>query len=99
MYLNQLVNPQIYHKPLSEIKTEKRCIINTINPHSYCESKKDNLFEKALLESDVLLPDGSGIVLATKILTGKKINFGNYSCIPKKFLNEIVKISYLKLSL
>lgn len=31
-----------------------------------------------------------------RVLTGKKINFGNYSCIPKKFLNEIVKISYLK---
>ncbi len=34
---------------------------------------------------------------AFRVLTGKKINFGNYSCIPKKFLNEIVKISYLKL--
>ena len=30
-------------------------------------------------------------------MTGRKINFGNYSCIPKKFLNEIVKISFLKL--
>ena len=74
MHLNQIMNSEIYQKPLSEIKTEKRCIINTINPHSYCESKKDTHFEKALLESDVLLPDGSGIVLATKILAGKKIN-------------------------
>ena len=74
MHLKQIVNSKIYHRPISEIKTKNRCIINTINPHSYCESKKDNLLEKALLESDVLLPDGSGIVLATKILTGKKIN-------------------------
>lgn len=49
-------------------------VINTINPHSYCEAKKDNVFTKALLDSDVLLPDGSGIVLAAKILTGKKIS-------------------------
>jgi len=35
--------------------------------------------------------------LVFRILTGRKINFGNYSCIPKKFLNEIVKISFLKL--
>lgn len=49
-------------------------IINTINPHSYCQSKKDIKFKEALLNSDVLLPDGTGIVLATKILTGKKIN-------------------------
>ena len=74
MHLNQVVNSQIYRKPLSEIKTENRCIINTINPHSYCEAKKDTIFTEALLSSDVLLPDGSGIVLATKILTGKKIN-------------------------
>ena len=60
--------------PLSEIKTENGCIINTINPHSYCVAKKDKIFSEALLSSDVLLPDGSGIVLATKILTGKKIN-------------------------
>lgn len=35
--------------------------------------------------------------LVFRTLTGKKINFGNYSCIPKKFLNEIVKVSFLKL--
>jgi glycosyltransferase involved in cell wall biosynthesis len=35
--------------------------------------------------------------LVFKILTGRKINFGNYSCIPKKFLNKIVKVSFLKL--
>ena len=74
MHLNQIVNSEIYQKPLSEIKTEKRCIINTINPHSYCEAKKDTVFTEALLSSTVLLPDGSEIVLATKILAGKKIN-------------------------
>ena len=67
MHLNQIVNSEIYQKPLSEIKTEKRCIIHTINPHSYCEAKKDRVFAEALLNSDILLPDGSGIVLATKI--------------------------------
>ena len=35
--------------------------------------------------------------LVFRILTGRKINFGNYSCIPKKFLNKIVKVSFLKL--
>ena len=59
---------------LSKIPDTEKCVINTINPHSYCEAKKDVLFQEALLNSDVLLPDGSGIVLATKILTGEKIN-------------------------
>lgn len=73
MNLTQLVKHQIFSGPLSSLRIDKKCIINTINPHSYCESKKDDLFYQALLSSNVLLPDGSGIVLATKVLTGKKI--------------------------
>ncbi len=48
-------------------------IINTINPHSYIVSKKDKSFQKALSESDVLLPDGSGIVMAAKYINKKHI--------------------------
>jgi len=74
MDLKKVVSQYIYAAPLLEIPLGKKSIINTINPHSYCEAKKDRVFAEALLSSDVLLPDGSGIVLATKILTGKKIN-------------------------
>ncbi len=73
MNLKQIINHHIYKDLLSEIPLGKKCIINTINPHSFCEAKKDRVFTEALLSSDVLLPDGSGIVLATKILIGKKI--------------------------
>ena len=73
MQLKELVSTTIFNKSLSEINIDKKCIINTINPHSYCEAKKDIDFTKALLSSDVLLPDGAGIVLATKFLTGKLI--------------------------
>ncbi len=73
MDLKKVVNQYIYTTPLSEIPMVKKCIINTINPHSYCEAKKDKQFAEALLSGDVLLPDGSGIVLAMKILTGEKI--------------------------
>lgn len=54
-------------------KTEEKIIINTINPHSYCVAEKDKAFKKALQESDYLLPDGVGIVMAAKVLRGKKI--------------------------
>jgi len=74
MKLKQIINHHIYKASLSEMPTSKKCIINTINPHSYCVAKKDKVFSKALLSSNVLLPDGIGIVLAAKILTGKKIN-------------------------
>ena len=68
----------IYSNNLSklslEIENQKRpFIINTINPHSYIVAKKDVVFQKALKESDILLPDGIGIVWAVKFLTGQKI--------------------------
>ncbi|MBY4648148.1 WecB/TagA/CpsF family glycosyltransferase [Vibrio alginolyticus] len=48
----------------------KLSIVNTINPHSYVEAKKDKIFRTALKRSDVIIPDGSGIVLAAKKLHG-----------------------------
>lgn len=52
--------------------TQKK-IINTLNPHSYCVAKRDEKFRDALKASDLLIPDGTGIVLAVRILKGRKI--------------------------
>ncbi len=71
--LNTLLTNKIFTGSISEINLENKCIINTINPHSYCISKKDKEFAASLLSSDILLPDGSGIVLASKILKNKNI--------------------------
>ncbi len=38
------------------------------NPHSLVTSARDPLFEKALKSSDIILPDGTGIILAAKFL-------------------------------
>jgi N-acetylglucosaminyldiphosphoundecaprenol N-acetyl-beta-D-mannosaminyltransferase len=38
------------------------------NPHSLVTASSDLVFSKALQTADVLLPDGSGIVLAAKVL-------------------------------
>lgn len=48
-------------------------LINTINPHSFVIAKSDVEFSNALKSSDILLPDGIGIVWAVKLLTGKRI--------------------------
>lgn len=53
--------------------SDTKQIINTINPHSYVTAKSDPLFETALRDSDVLLPDGSGIVIAAQKLHGRQI--------------------------
>ncbi len=56
-----------------DIDSDKKIVVNTINPHSYVTSKSDSLFREALKNSDVLLPDGSGIVLAAGQIDKKKI--------------------------
>lgn len=64
----ELLNYKVYKGTLSQIDLKKNKIINTINPHSFCVSKQDKLFESALQDSDILLPDGVGIIWAEKIL-------------------------------
>jgi N-acetylglucosaminyldiphosphoundecaprenol N-acetyl-beta-D-mannosaminyltransferase len=63
---------QIFDKELESLIDEKT-LISTINAHSYNVSFKDKLFQEALQNSDMLIPDGISIVWAIRFLTGKKI--------------------------
>lgn len=70
----KIMSYDIFTDPLLTIKiTDTKQIINTINAHSYIIAQRDTIFKKSLQKSDVLIPDGSGIVLAAKILKGKQI--------------------------
>ena len=69
MRIIELILNNIYNKPLSEIPIKQKCVINTVNANSYCEAKKDMEFKKALISSDILLPDGISMVIAAKLLT------------------------------
>lgn len=55
------------------IHTNKKSVINTINQYSYCIAEEDSSFKEALAHSDILLPDGVGIVAAAKFLKGTAI--------------------------
>lgn len=55
---------------LSELPAGK-LLINTINAHSYNTAQKDALFAEALIEGDVLIPDGASIVKACRWLKAK----------------------------
>lgn len=68
-----------------------RGVVNTINPHSFIIARKDLIFREALLASDYLLPDGVGIVLACKILAGKRIKRISGSDLHEKVLNLLEK--------
>lgn len=63
----------IYKNDLSQYKFCKKTLINTINQYSFCIAQNDIDFKNALQHSDVLLPDGVGVVLAVKILNGERI--------------------------
>ena len=74
MNLKNIIDNKIFIGPLSEIDSEGSYIINTINANSYCMAKNDDIFADVLLNSDVLLPDGSSLVLASWVMRNKKIN-------------------------
>lgn len=63
----------VYEGKLESIDISSKTIINTLNAHSYVVSKNDSQFKIALLNSDILLPDGVGIVLAAKQIYQKSI--------------------------
>lgn len=71
--MNNLMGFNVFDKTVHDIDLDTHRIINTINPHSYCMTKKDASFEQVLKKSDILLPDGIGIVWASKVLNGKKL--------------------------
>lgn len=52
----------------SALKSSSTTVLNTINPHSYVVAKSDEKFSIALKDSDVLIPDGSGISLAASFI-------------------------------
>ena len=70
---NRLKDLPLFVLPLGMLPKDK-CLINTINAHSFNTLQKDFDFYKALQNSTVLLPDGISIVLAIRLLTGKKID-------------------------
>lgn len=62
----------LFNQPLETINHPK-VLINTLNAHSFNTARKDDDFNKALLCSDVLLPDGISVVWAMRLLNGLKI--------------------------
>lgn len=67
------INRNLYLGKLNEISFEAKTVINTINQYSYCIAQEDQEFKDALTNCDILLPDGDGVVMAERLLTGKKI--------------------------
>lgn len=76
---------------LNDLPSTRKTVINTINQYSFCIAEEDATFKKALQESEVLLPDGDGIVIAQRLLTGKKIRKISGTDLHMHFLNSLSK--------
>lgn len=70
---NHINDYDLYTECLDDLPCSYQTLVHTINQYSYCMAGKDPAFKNALQGADVLLPDGVGMVLAVRFLTGKKI--------------------------
>lgn len=93
MKSSSLIGYEIFIDKLDTLNFKKKTIINTINPHSYCVAKQDLKFQESLKESDLLIPDGIGIVWASQVLKGKKIQRITGSDIHIYLLKQAQKLS------
>lgn len=76
---------KIFEIPIT-LKTKEHCILEIVswiidnkrgkhfvcvNPHSIEVAREDSVFSQALKNADLVVPDGIGIVIASKLLRGK----------------------------
>jgi N-acetylglucosaminyldiphosphoundecaprenol N-acetyl-beta-D-mannosaminyltransferase len=64
----------VFTDSLDLLQPQRKTLVNTINQYSYCMAEKDPGFKESLMGSDILIPDGVGIVAAYRLLKGRKIN-------------------------
>jgi len=51
-----------------KLQDAKLTVVFTPNPEQVIQAQKDPIFFRNLVQADILIPDGGGLVLATKIL-------------------------------
>jgi len=69
----ELFDYTVFNAAVDKIEIQPKYIINTLNQFSFNMAEKDAAFKKALVNSDILLPDGIGIVGAARILKNARI--------------------------
>lgn len=71
--LTPFLEYQLFSGALQELNSSEKLLIDTINQYSYCIAENDPVFKRALLDAEILLPDGVAITASTQFLTGKRI--------------------------
>ena len=76
----------------SFLLSPRRTVVNTINAYSWVVAERDSEFKTALLNSDILVPDGIAIVWAAKVLKGEKIKKISGADVHAMLLSELNKV-------
>ncbi len=87
--LSNYAGYNLFTKSLDDLPKLPKLVVNTINQYSFCLAEKEPDFKNALLESEVLLPDGVGIVAAVRLQTGQKIKKISGSNLHYYLLNKL----------
>lgn len=90
--VSHLLGFNIFTDTLDKLKLNSKILVNTINQYSFIVAEKDTVFKQALQGSDILLPDGIGIVAASNFLKGVKIQKIAGADVHKYLLEELNKL-------
>ena len=72
--LDNLTEPQLLKKIEQFLDSDNQHTIFTPNPEFLVAARKDNEFKNILNQSDINIPDGFGLKLASRFLTGQKLH-------------------------
>lgn len=89
--LSNYAGYNLFNMSLDDLPKLPKIVVNTINQYSFCLAEKEPDFKNALMASDVLLPDGVGIVAAVRLQSGQKIKKISGSNLHNYLLNKLNK--------
>jgi len=94
VYFDNCTMAEAVNKLIGFLKKDKYHMVFTPNPEFVMEANKDEQFLKILNEADLVVPDGIGIVIGSKILKNKlKERVAGYDMV-QNFLGKIKNDNY-----
>jgi len=71
--VSEITSKQVLEKIKSFLLSERQHYIVTLNPEMAVEAQKDEYFKKIINEADVVVPDGIGILLASRFVVRRTL--------------------------
>ncbi len=87
--IHNYLSYNLFNKSLTDLPKLPKIVISTINQYSFCLAEREPEFKRALLQSEVLLPDGVGILAAVKLQSGQTIKKISGSSLHTYLLNKL----------